>query len=128
MELQERSQVELLVLGLDHEASHLCGNPNCVYALHLVVEPKSVNTSRSKCHLSFFITTINGVDYVSNHICPHSPKCLPRRLVMAQVLETPRPAPAFSGVATLGLDQKDNEVVAEFDDGGIEDEDLFGMF
>lgn len=114
----------MLVNGLDvdgksikYEASHLCGNPNCIFSLHIVVEPKDYNTSRSRCHAIFFIATIiiggQAVEIKSHCDCPHEPKCLPRRLRMSVVEETPGPAPAASR-ETLGL----NPVVKDenFDD------------
>lgn len=52
---------------LAHQFSHLCGNPACANAVHIVLESQAENLLREKCH------NRNKPD-----MCRHSPQCLPK--------------------------------------------------
>jgi hypothetical protein len=78
--IAEKSAAEVQRLLFDsHHASHLCHNPLCILADHLVVESKTDNEERKACkHRVLVWFTLAGVRYeLPPAPCPHEPKCLP---------------------------------------------------
>lgn len=78
------------------EVSHLCGNPKCVKANHLLLEPEALNKHRDSCHATAFLTTCPSCAAIIDN-CPHVPRCIKKltTAVMSRqaVLVRPPPAP-----------------------------------
>lgn len=71
----------------DVEASHLCGHSLCCNGLHIAMEPRAYNQSRSFCLCTWEIRDPLGSDaprHVS--VCTHYPKCLRRADVYQEVI------------------------------------------
>ncbi|KAK9384654.1 zinc-binding loop region of homing endonuclease-domain-containing protein [Lipomyces mesembrius] len=63
-----------------YEVSHLCHQPRCINADHLVVETHKDNDSRRICAVKVDIKIlVDGRDYILDaEECPHSPRCIIR--------------------------------------------------
>lgn len=55
----------------DIQFSHLCGNPACANAVHIVLESAADNNARSLCHHNIYLP-------YKHHVCRHAPPCLPK--------------------------------------------------
>jgi len=64
------------VRHLNYEISHLCHNPRCFNASHLVAESKAVNLSRLSCYYQSLIECPACKHEFS--LCNHEPRCLLR--------------------------------------------------
>lgn len=64
-------------------ASHLCHNPACFAAGHIVVEPKEANEDRKNCKARVVVTfVLQGVRYElpPSAACTHTPPCIAQRV------------------------------------------------
>lgn len=65
----------------DLTISHLCGTRNCCEADHIVIEPKSVNDTRTHCHYIMktakeeYMTSDKVRQFLEQGFCPHEPRC-----------------------------------------------------
>lgn len=67
------------------EASHLCFRTRCVNGLHIAMEPRAYNQSRSYCLWRWVDNSIYPPRYVD--VCPHFPKCLRRGDLLEKVID-----------------------------------------
>jgi hypothetical protein len=67
------------------EASHLCFHSRCVNGLHIAMEPRAYNQSRSYCLFQWVDSSVNPPRIID--VCPHLPKCMRRGEVLGSVID-----------------------------------------
>jgi Zinc-binding loop region of homing endonuclease len=66
------------------EASHLCFRARCCNGMHLAMEPRAYNQSRSYCLWQWEDRTVYPARTID--VCPHFPKCLRRGEIYESVI------------------------------------------
>jgi hypothetical protein len=104
------------------EASHLCFRSRCVNGLHIAMEPRAYNQSRSYCLWRWVDSSVYPARWVD--VCPHFPKCLRRGDLLEKVIDPwneelavgaePSLPPSGNPSSTGGISRRMDELLTSF--------------